>query len=1512
MLTRRISLPFLLIVLLAAPVTAHQGAHPTGLDPCPDAILAVDSFQLGGEGVVGSLHQPILEPQQYQLVNIGAPGELPRSIVKIGFALGSGHQTGYGDYTVRIVRPSGAREFNASDFPGTWLINPLLEGWSGSMVVHITNETCDFAMQATATWNLPQPDWIRNPCEPCRNLTCRSGAAIGSVELSIPAGVVQYGLEPVSLLYESEQLANEGAARLEVSGPGANGPVIMKTGNVVTSVECGAHLARLTTEASPADPNRFVVRVSSDKSDPDNTVYRESIVENVTLAGGATALRFTETVAGKTTVRDYTQPDQNTWILDEEALRRTTSTVLSETATTRITRWQVEEMNASNAWSTVALREDHETKYDWGWTLTRRIVDPDGEALTSEWDYYQDHEFSGPNADTSGRGRLKRASLPTGLVRTFEYLDSDPFDPGFTQVEIVREAFAGNALALERRRHLSSSDSDLSELDETWIAGTLVEKTEITAHSAGGSNWRNELHHPAAGGPPLLTRFEYDQWTNNPLLQKAIFPDGTIEQVEATVSGGLKTVTIYRGVDNPGPGFPILTDQEVRTVLNQVGQVVQSEICEIRSGAVYPVQMRVVTQLDSLDRPTTTEVFHSGDVIPTFTETTQFGCCGIESVEGQDRLPATYFYDDLARPRKVHRNGISTETIYDGLTVRTHVYPETAPPTPLSLATPQTEASIATRNLAGHIVAEATRAPHDGSLVTTTYATTYNPGAGTGRRVVQTLPLTPDDLGVAPTITEEFYLDGRLKQRTGAPVADRLITYGVNPTGLAVTSALLDSGSVARQAVTTQLDWMGRALKVTYPGDADGDGNPDEEIYEYDAAGRLAKQVDPDGVAHLFDYDLANEVARRAIDLNGNGIIDPNTDELRFSRNGIGIHAGGDVITWSEIVARDVDAMGAGVDRILSRRETSADLLQSWTHTYHDGATESTHAVTSYLPALAGAWDVTTVNPDSTALLQEFRGGLLDRESLRAADATTLLTRTYLYDSHQRLQELQDTSAPTILRAYSAALVDAPASVTIGNRITHYEYDARGRQTLIDEPDTLDHNGLPVDNRQLVSYVPHNAVREISGTPSYRRSYTYAQRLETLTTYGTTQTVTRWEYDPDRGWPTGKRYDSPSPGTGAGESFSFSPGGRLVQRLSARSITTDYARGADGRITSLAYSDGTPSVVIDQRDRLGRVQRITDATGQRLLTYTDQDSLASTTYQPGSLLAGWSVSPRRDSHERLVSLDLQHGGATPYRLDYSYDSAGRLATAASHGLVAHYQYDPARQLVSQVAIVDDKRYLHFASRQYDALNRLERITYHNGNLQGAFAAHSDYRYQRDAFGRITHATLRDGTQWRYLYTSAGELASARRHLTATSPALLEGNVFAWSYDGVGNRTSSDRGGNSTGANLRTTTYNSNPLNQLTSVQAPGFADVTGTAPASPATSSCRPPPPPLRTTSTATSPPMASTNIPGTPRTASPASSPSPPPSAPASPTSASNSPTTPTPGGSCASSSISPPPPRR
>jgi RHS repeat-associated protein len=56
---------------------------------------------------------------------------------------------------------------------------------------------------------------------------------------------------------------------------------------------------------------------------------------------------------------------------------------------------------------------------------------------------------------------------------------------------------------------------------------------------------------------------------------------------------------------------------------------------------------------------------------------------------------------------------------------------------------------------------------------------------------------------------------------------------------------------------------------------------------------------------------------------------------------------------------------------------------------------------------------------------------------------------------------------------------------------------------------------------------------------------------------------------------------------------------------------------------------------------------------------------------------------------------------------------------------------------------------------------------------------------------------------------------------------VAGQQFDYTFDTIGNRTSTQAGGDTNGLNLRTASYTNNSLNQITSRDVPGYADVMG-------------------------------------------------------------------------------------
>lgn len=354
------------VFLLFPPASpGHQGGgHPTNLDECEDILYALEWFHLFGTGVEANTSQHPLDPQDYFVSNSAADGEIPSAQVKIAWALGAQHETTYDDFYVMVSIGDSRKYFGEGNNIGTsYQINPIIDGWMGTMTVQIQHKRCAFSMQAQAHWAFEKPG--EPQCESCATLTCDGRGEIKSVDIGIPLGPVRFGEKRIELGYESDGVTNEGHAKLAVLGPvGPNDASLTKVGDLITAVTTGNHLSRIQNIPSAEDPEKIRVDVSYDKTDPDNTIYRTSFLESFTTP--TPSYRYTDTVNGRTTVRSFAQPSGDTWTLTEDDLQRTTKTKLSESLSSRKYRFTTEERDAANTWVVVSQRDETETKYTWG------------------------------------------------------------------------------------------------------------------------------------------------------------------------------------------------------------------------------------------------------------------------------------------------------------------------------------------------------------------------------------------------------------------------------------------------------------------------------------------------------------------------------------------------------------------------------------------------------------------------------------------------------------------------------------------------------------------------------------------------------------------------------------------------------------------------------------------------------------------------------------------------------------------------------------------------------------------------------------------------------------------------------------------------------------------------------------------------------------------------------------------------------------------------------------------
>ena len=363
-----------------------------------------------------------------------------------------------------------------------------------------------------------------------------------------------------------------------------------------------------------------------------------------------------------------------------------------------------------------------------------------------------------------------------------------------------------------------------------------------------------------------------------------------------------------------------------------------------------------------------------------------------------------------------------------------------------------------------------------------------------------------------------------------------------------------------------------------------------------------------------------------------------------------------------------------------------------------------------------------------------------------------------------------------------------------------HSYDQLGRRAS----DTLPDGGIV-----SYHYFPTGELKDTSGARTYSVSYTYDSQGRMKTMLAGTGTTT-WNYDPARGWLTGKLYND-----GTGPTYTYTPAGRLLTRAWARGITTTYGHDGAGSLTSVTYSDGVTPNVTYSLDRVGRLASVSDAAGTRALSYKDDGQPSTESFTAG-MFNGMNITSGYDSFLRRNSFQVQTSGTTLVHQSFGYDPASRMASATEGDHSATYGYLPNSNLADQVVFNHNGSPVMTTSKAYDNLNRLTSIS--NVLASGSTVASTSYTY--NAANERTEAKLADGGYWKYDYDTLGQVTGGSRRLS--DGTRLEGEQFGYTFDGIGNRVQ-------TTTNGRVATYTSNALNQYAQRTVPGAADILGTA-----------------------------------------------------------------------------------
>jgi RHS repeat-associated protein len=281
-----------------------------------------------------------------------------------------------------------------------------------------------------------------------------------------------------------------------------------------------------------------------------------------------------------------------------------------------------------------------------------------------------------------------------------------------------------------------------------------------------------------------------------------------------------------------------------------------------------------------------------------------------------------------------------------------------------------------------------------------------------------------------------------------------------------------------------------------------------------------------------------------------------------------------------------------------------------------------------------------------------------------------------------------DSRTGTTTTAYVSATCDAVLSVTdAGSRVTGFTYDSRGNRLTTTLPDsTVAHT----------SYYPDGQVKATWGSQSYPTflTYDYAGRRKELHTWRTAPTltqsvndppddssVTTWNYSTTTGTLTSKLDDESN-----GATYAYTDAGRLETRTWDRGVTAGYGYVA-GRLVSIDYSGSTPDVDFAY-NRLGQTLTVTQDLQSKIEYVYDGD------FALDAEIVSYDINHDGDfidTADLIRTLDRSKDDlgrstgwqliqeATPNdvienRVDYTYDSAGRLSTVADATNTFTYGY----------------------------------------------------------------------------------------------------------------------------------------------------------------------------------------------------------------------------------------------
>jgi RHS repeat-associated protein len=1225
--------------------------------------------------------------------------------------------------------------------------------------ITLTYDTSDGLFHTGAYATITHAEIVEEGCAS----GCEAGGAAlenGSVHLALNLGRADFGNSIGALriaeAVPSPVLGTPSSLRYSSAWDGVE--VIRDLNDAIRQVKAPDCLADVVTETEDRfrvdfyRPNEIGAFTSGLYDQAGKTPYVSWIIENIdTVNNGHTSI--TEVKGASSNVNEFIwDAVGNGWelVTGNGQRKEKKTTVVDALLQTRTVTAVVKNAADQVVSKSVKTYKD----FAWGRELIQTVVDPDGAALTSTQQY-----FDNITLDGGGYRRLKAEFHDDGGWAKHSY------DSQGRLTKTIKPFLDAEPTAAENLCEVTTITYQNVAPQETHIVTILGQEVQRTykLNSGDYTHTTAEIVATVAGAlytaPSNLvtTRVSVGEGEFTGDLLRVELPDGTGETYEYS-----KTATEKTTIRNEGEminGF-VVSGTRTTTVSDLAGNLLAESTEDIQSGLL--LSLKTVTVQDASGKPSIID-YDDGTV-----ETFNYGCCGIESFTDRDGIATSYTYDVFKRLLSETRAGITTSFVYDA------------------------EGRILSRKRTGsdssEIVQEINVYDVAGRLVSTADALNYATGRtytvdGDSRKVET---VTYPDGGTAITVKHK---DGRTYDISGTAVAPHRIFYGVDAgEGYYERQVNVSSTGGLDEWTKSWQDIAGRVVKIQKNGRT-------AATRYYNATGKLEKTVDPDGVVTLYTSNPTGSLSSSILDVNRDGLPSA-TDRIEITSSQV-LEAHGTVVLRTE--QRIINA--AGVEELVSQTDISTHGRSRWASYWGQNST----AVISY-GAGASRTEIFT-QPDGSTETRIYTQDRLVSETIAASGGNPILKSiSYSYDPHGRLQSATDARNGTTSVSYDAmdrilAVTSPVPALASSAQTTARTYDSMGRVTTT----TL------ADNSEVIAeYFLTGALKKQSGSQVPTTEYTYdsqGRKKTMLTTGQAGPATTHWNYEITTGWLSGKSY----PG-GDSISYSSTDAGRLLTRNTGRGITRTYVYDQGGRSTGVNYSDTTPDVTYTL-NRLGQITGVIDAIGTRIRTYATDGRLLTESHTAG-LLTGAALELEYDTLLRRENFSASSNGSS-FETTWAYDGASRLSVVTSGVDSTTYTYAANSGLVTGASTARGGVPRLAVTSEYDALERLTSISSSSGA-----SVISSHAYNYNLLNQRTESLLENGSKWHYQYDTMGQVTDGQKR--NESGWSVPGMKFGYSFDGIGNRSSSTING-------RAGSYAANVANQYTERQVPGAVDIRGKA-----------------------------------------------------------------------------------